>query len=148
VQNQLYVERLYPSKGLIAAYLLSFPMVLLAAAPFGWSLALILASVITAGVLVAATLLSPLIVVDQTRLMAGQIAIPLSALGAAKVLRDEELRMELGPNLNARAQKVIKGEVRSALKIAVTDEKDPTPYLVISTRNPEELASALLADRT
>lgn len=147
MQNQLYVERLYPSKGLVAAYLLAFPMVLLAAAPFGWSLASILASVVTVSVLVASTLLAPLVVVDEHRLMAGHIAIPIAALGEVKVLRDDQLRLELGPNLNSQAQRVIRGEIKSALKIEISDESDPTPYLIISTRNPEELGSALLADR-
>lgn len=123
-------------------------MVLLAAAPFGWSLALILAFIATTSVLVLATLLSPLVVVDQNRLMAGRIAIPLAALGEVEVLRDDQLRLELGPKLNARAQRVIRGEIKSALKIQVSDQSDPTPYLIISTRNPEELGSALLADRT
>ena len=147
MQNPLYVERLYPSKGLIAAYLLTFPMVLLAAAPFGWTLALVLASVVTASIITISIVVAPLVVVDDVRLMAGRIAIPREVLKDPVVVRGESLRLELGPNLNALAQRVIKGEVKSAIKIPVDDAADPTPYLLISTRRPEELRSALLANR-
>ena len=147
MQNQLYVERLYPSMGMIVVYLLAFPMILLASAPFGWSLALVLASAVTASILTVAVLLSPLIVVDENRLLAGHIAIPVVALGKAQVLEGEAVRQQLGPKLDARSQRVIRGEIKSALKIEVIDESDPTPYLLITTRNPEELASALLANR-
>ena len=147
MQNQLYVERLYPSLGMITVYLLAFPMVLLAAAPFGWTLAIALAFVATATIVTIAVVISPLLVVDENRLLAGHIAIPLDALGRAEPLTGDSLRIELGPKLDARSQRVIRGEIRSALKIEVRDANDPTPYLLISTRNPSELASALLANR-
>ncbi len=147
MQNQLYVERLYPSMGMIVVYLLAFPMILLAAAPFGWTLALILAFAITASILTAAVLLSPLIVLDENRLLAGHIAIPVAVLGKSEVLKGETVREELGPKLDSRSQRVVRGEIKSAIKIAVIDAADPTPYLLISTRNPDELASALLANR-
>jgi hypothetical protein len=129
------------------AYSLLSPMVLLAAAPFGWPLAIALGSVTLLTVLVLASVLSPLVVVDSERLLAGRMSIPLSVIGNATEIAKSDLRTELGPQLDARAQLMIRGDLKGAVKVEISDPHDPTPYLVISTRRPKELVSALRANR-
>lgn len=129
------------------AYSLLSPMVLLAAAPFGWSLAFSLGSGTLLGVLLLATFLSPKISVYEDHLSAGRMSLPLSALGDAEEIVGENLRSELGPKLDARAQILIRGDLKTAIKVLVTDSSDPTPYLVLSTRKPKELVGALRANR-
>jgi hypothetical protein len=147
VQTLQFEERLYPSAGMYLAYSLLSPMVLLAAAPFGWPLAIALGSVTLLTVLVLSSVLSPLVVVDSERLLAGRISIPLSVIGNATEIAKSDLRAELGPQLDARAQLMIRGDLKGAVKVEISDPKDPTPYLVISTRRPKELVSALRANR-
>lgn len=141
--NPQFVERLYPSIGLLAAYSLSFPMVLLAAAPFGWSLALVLAGFSTIVLIAISVLSSPLVVIDEFRVMAGSVALPREVIGEFKVISQSDLRDELGPKLSARAALVIRGDIRSAVRIEIADPEDPTPYLIVSSRRAEELVSAL-----
>lgn len=146
MQTLQFEERLYPSVGMYIAYMLLTPMVMLVAAPFGWPLALSLAAVTLVGSLVLASVLSPMIVVDESRLLAGKMSIPLSAIGKVEAIPGEDLRSELGPKLDARAQLLIRGDLRSAVRIGINDANDPTPYLVVSTRRPAELVSALGAN--
>ena len=122
-------------------------MVLLAAAPFGWTLALALGALTLIAVLVLASVLSPLLVVDGERLLASKVSIPLSALGSVAEIAKENLSKELGPGLDARAQLVIRGDLKTAVRIEVTDEADPTPYLIVSSRRPSELVRALRANK-
>jgi hypothetical protein len=147
VQTLQFEERLYPSIGMYLAFSLLSPMVLLAAAPFGWTLAITLGSITLIAALVLASVLSPMIVVDGDRLLAGKFSVPLSVIGAAIEIPTENLRNELGPSLDARAQLMIRGDLNTAVKIEIADENDPTPYLIVSTRRPAELVSALRANR-
>lgn len=148
MQTLQFEERLYPSAGMYLAYSLLTPMVALVAAPFGWTLALTLGATTFVASLVLASVLSPLVVVDGVRLIAGKMSIPLEAIGEATVVATQDLRNELGPLLDARAQLLIRGDVKKAVKVEITDGKDPTPYLVISTRRSSELVSALRANKS
>jgi hypothetical protein len=130
------------------AYLLLTPMVALVAAPFGSVLAITLGAITFIASLVLASVLSPLVVVDGVRLIAGRMSIPLEAIGEVTEVATQDLRNELGPLLDARAQLLIRGDVKTAVKVEITDGKDPTPYLVISTRRSSELVSALRANQS
>ena len=120
----------------------------LVAAPFGWTLALTLGATTFVASLVLASVLSPLVVVDGVRLIAGKMSIPLEAIGEATEVATQDLRSELGPSLDARAQLLVRGDVKTAVKVEITDGKDPTPYLVISTRRSSELVGALRANKS
>ncbi|MEY5023097.1 MAG: hypothetical protein RL569_10 [Actinomycetota bacterium] len=147
MQTLQFEERLYPSVGMYLALALLSPMVLLAAAPFGWGLALSLGALTLLATLVLASVLSPMILVDDIRIAAGKMSIPLEFVGSAEVVAQADVRDELGPRLDARAQLLVRGDLKAAVKISISDPKDPTPYLIISTRRPEELVSALRANR-
>jgi hypothetical protein len=118
-------------------------MVLLAAAPFGWSLALVLAGFSTIVLIAISILSSPLVVIDEFRIMAGSVALPRKVIGEIKEISASDLRDELGPKLSARAALVIRGDIKSAVRIEISDPEDPTPYLIVSTRRAKELVSAL-----
>jgi len=148
VQTLQFEERLYPSVGMYLAYSLLTPMVALVAAPFGLTLSITLGAITFAASLVLASVLSPLVVVDGVRLIAGKMSIPLEAIGEVTEIATQDLRSELGPSLDARAQLLIRGDVKTAVKVQISDGNDPTPYLVISTRRSSELVSALRANKT
>ncbi|MGN7136308.1 DUF3093 domain-containing protein [Streptomyces pseudogriseolus] len=80
-------------------------------------------------------------------LIAGEAKIPASALGHAEVLNAEEARAWRGPKADPRAFMLLRAYVPGALRVTVTDPEDPTPYVFLSTREPERLAQALRAAR-
>ncbi|MGX1880368.1 DUF3093 domain-containing protein [Streptomyces sp. NPDC055287] len=80
-------------------------------------------------------------------LIAGDARIPVSALGEAEVLDAEEARAWRSYKADTRAHMLLRSYIPGALRVEVTDPADPTPYLYLSTRDPEALAAALAAVR-
>ena len=71
--------------------------------------------------------------------------LPLTALGAATALDAEAARRLRTTEADARAFMMLRGYVRTAVRVDVSDPEDPTPYLYLSTRRPEKLVKALSA---
>ncbi|MGW4164962.1 DUF3093 domain-containing protein [Streptomyces sp. NPDC004788] len=76
-------------------------------------------------------------------LVAGEARIPVSALGAPEVLDAEEARAWRTHKADPRAFMVMRSYVPQAVRVEVTDPADPTPYVYLSSRNPEGLVTAL-----
>ncbi|MDQ1035705.1 hypothetical protein QFZ75_002121 [Streptomyces sp. V3I8] len=81
-------------------------------------------------------------------LIAGEARIPVTALGEAHVLDAEEARAWRTFKADARAYMLLRAYIPTALRVDITDPADPTPYVYLSTRDPEGLATALTAART
>ncbi|MFF8731120.1 DUF3093 domain-containing protein [Streptomyces sp. NPDC015171] len=81
-------------------------------------------------------------------LIAGEAKIPVSALGASEILDAEEARAWRTYKADTRAFLLLRAYIPTALRVEVTDPQDPTPYLYLSTREPERLAAAIEAART
>jgi hypothetical protein len=80
-------------------------------------------------------------------LIAGEAKIPVSALGEPEVLDAEEARAWRTYKADTRAFMLLRAYIPGALRIPVTDPADPTPYLYLSTRQPQRLIAALEAAR-
>lgn len=76
-------------------------------------------------------------------LVAGDARIPAEALGEPEVLDPEEARAWRTHKADPRAFMLLRSYVATAVRVEVTDPADPTPYVYVSTRDPEALASAL-----
>jgi hypothetical protein len=102
-------------------------------------------------VLVTATLVtlwlvsygSVMIRVDDEELRAGRATLPRSQVGAVQPLDAEATRRALGRDADARAFLVTRPYCRTAVRVEVLDETDPTPYWLISTRHPARLSASL-----
>ncbi|WP_280668632.1 DUF3093 domain-containing protein [Kitasatospora sp. MAP12-44] len=81
--------------------------------------------------------------VVQGSLVAGKARIPLSALGRTQPLDPAETVAWRSVKADPRAFMLLRSYVRTALRVEVTDPADPTPYLYLSTRDPEGLAAAI-----
>jgi len=79
-------------------------------------------------------------------LQAGQARIPAVALGAVDELDEQQMRAALGPGLDARSHRCIRGWVATGVRLPVTDVRDPVPYWLVSTRAPARLAAALASE--
>ncbi|KQX63120.1 DUF3093 domain-containing protein [Streptomyces sp. Root1310] len=80
-------------------------------------------------------------------LIAGEAKIPVAALGAAEILDADGARAWRTYKADTRAFLLLRSYIPTALRVEVTDPADPTPYLYLSTREPERLAAALKAAR-
>lgn len=76
-------------------------------------------------------------------LVAGDARIPLSALGDAEVLNAEEARAWRSYKADPRAFMLLRSYIPTAVRVKVTDPDDPTPYVYLSTREPQALVTAL-----
>ncbi|MFI9274725.1 DUF3093 domain-containing protein [Kitasatospora sp. NPDC052896] len=81
--------------------------------------------------------------VVQGSLVAGKAKLPLDALGAAEPLDAAAAVAWRSVKADPRAFMLLRSYVRTALRVEVTDPADPTPYLYLSTRDPEALAAAI-----
>ena len=81
--------------------------------------------------------------VADGELRAGEAHIPLALLGEVEIIAPQDRRKTMGPHLDPAAYVVHRGWVKPLVRVRVTDPEDPTPYWIISTRHPEELAAAI-----
>jgi hypothetical protein len=81
--------------------------------------------------------------VTRTALQAGKATLPLPALGEAEALDEESAAALRGPESDVRAFMLLRGYVRTAVRVEVVDPADPTPYLYLSSRRPPHLVGTL-----
>ncbi|WP_374999372.1 DUF3093 domain-containing protein [Aeromicrobium sp. CTD01-1L150] len=112
------------------------------------------AAVATAGIaaLVAAALWAHggavLICVDDDGLRVGRASMPHEHVGPVEELGAAAMREWHGARADARAWLVHRAYLPEGVKIVVNDPHDPTPYWLVSSRRPQELAAALRARTT
>ena len=126
---------------------LSAPLVLLSVLPVSQIGAVVMAGLVPVALVLLSIFSAPTIQITEN-IRAGRINVPLSALGEALGLEGDQMKTERGPGLSPAAQFVIRGDIKFMVKVPVTDTNDPTAYLLISTRNPSGLASAINANRS
>jgi hypothetical protein len=76
-------------------------------------------------------------------LYVGPAHIELSHVGQVEALDKEATRLVHGRDADARAFLHTRPYISRAVKIAIDDPADPTPYWLVSTRHPKKLAAAL-----
>jgi Protein of unknown function (DUF3093) len=81
--------------------------------------------------------------VTSGELHAGRAHILLEHVGAVEALDAEGTRRLAGVDADARAYLVLRPYLKRAVRIEILDAADPTPYWLVSTRRPAELAAAL-----
>jgi len=73
---------------------------------------------------------------------------PVSAFDGPRVLDREALRRVRGPQADARAWVAVPSWVGTGVLLPVVDPDDDTPYWVVASRRPEQLAAAITAALT
>ena len=141
----LYQERVRPNLGTFVAVFALLPAVTLVSEPFDFRVGVVLGSLLVLAIWAALFFLAPVIRVGKTTLTVGRARIPRNLLGKIDVIEKDQIFLERGPKLDPAAYKVFQGTVKTALKVAVKDINDPTPYWIISTRKPAQLATVLKA---
>ncbi|WP_374945657.1 DUF3093 domain-containing protein [Agreia sp.] len=138
-----YRERLWPSIWIYLATALVIPASILVLAPVNLIAGVIAAAVLFGGLAGIFVVLAPVIEVKNGTLTAGRARIPVDLLGPASTYRGEAATLQRGQRLDARAWLCLRGWVDPVVKIPLEDPDDPTPYWLVSSRNPEGLRAAL-----
>ena len=90
---------------------------------------------------------SATVVVREGELFAGDAHLPLEFAGETQIIPGKLKRQVLGPAFDPAAFALHRSWVGPMVWIQVTDEADPTPYWLVSTRHPEQLVAALRSGR-
>ncbi|RXR23178.1 DUF3093 domain-containing protein [Oerskovia turbata] len=144
-----YSERLLPGPGGWSAAVAFAAVLGVALWPVDDVLSISTATVALVVLVALAWWTSPVVSVspgpDGRTLRAGRATIPTSLLGATTVLDRAAMTRELGPSLDARAYVCLRAWARTGVRVEIVDPADPTPYWLVSTRRPAELAATLAA---
>jgi DUF3093 family protein len=81
--------------------------------------------------------------VADGELYVGDAHLPLEHVGSVEVFTPKDKRRVLGRELDPKAYVLHRGWIGPIVRVEVTDQEDPTPYWVFSTRHPEKLAALL-----
>ena len=123
---------------LLATFWLAFVVAIPGALP--WLITGLLGAVL---VLALASYGAVRVSVTDGVLHAGRAHIGVEHLGPAQALDAAATRLAAGADADVRAYLVLRPYLKRAVKVAVRDPADPTPYWLVSTRHPEALAAAL-----
>lgn len=143
-----YRERVWPSVWVFAIGLLAVPAVVVVFAPIQLLVGIMLALTIYAGYVVFLVSSAPVIEVTADLLRVGSARIPLRFTGRVDAMADRQAaRSAAGPSLDARAWLCLRGWVATSARVEVTDQNDPVPYWLFSTRDPEAVRRAIESAR-
>ena len=73
--------------------------------------------------------------------------VPVDVLGAVQALDAEQTRRLRGPTADLRAHVAARPWLRQAVQVRIEDPDDDTPYWLVTTRRPRDLAAVLEAAR-
>jgi hypothetical protein len=109
-----------------------------------WVPYVVLLSATTAGLLVLGRIV---VRVDGEELHVDDAHLPVRLITEVNVLDPEAKRAVLGPVAERYAFVVQRPWIGSAVRIVIDDPEDPTPYWIVSSRQPAKLAAAIVAAR-
>jgi hypothetical protein len=138
-----YRERLWPAWWVFVATALVIPASLLVFLPISPVAGVVSAIVLYGGIVIALLVTTPAIEVTDETLRVGRARIERAFVGAVTAHTGADAVAERGTRLDARAWLVLRGWIPGVVRIEIADEADPTPYWLVSTRRPAELAAAL-----
>lgn len=142
-----YRERLLPTPWIYIVTLLLVPASILVLAPVSFPAGIATGVLLYIATVTALSFTAPVIEVREGRLRAGRATIELRHTGAAIPASESQARVERGTGLDARAFLVIRGWIGPLVRVPIVDSSDPTPYWLVSTRRPKELAAAINQSR-
>ena len=76
-------------------------------------------------------------------LRVGRARIALIHISKVEILNEESMRIERGRNLDPRAFLALRFWVKGGVKVFISDERDPTPYWLVSMKHGDKLKAAL-----
>ena len=141
--DSTYRERLWPAPWVFIAAALVIPASLLVFLPISLPVGAAVAVGLYAAVVGVLIWTTATIEVTGSEFRAGRARMPRSVVARAQAFEGAEATAELGVRLDARAWLLLRGWIPGVVRVELDDPSDPTPYWLVSTRNPSRLAAAL-----
>ncbi|HVT63577.1 MAG TPA: DUF3093 domain-containing protein [Mycobacteriales bacterium] len=82
------------------------------------------------------------VLVKDGKVIAGKDELPVTAITSIQALDRETTRLRLGPEADPACLSVVRGWIGPSVMLRLANPK-PVPYWIISTRRPEDLATAI-----
>jgi ABC-type siderophore export system fused ATPase/permease subunit len=142
--QMLYRERVTPKWTNFLPLALIFPTFWLTFAPINAAAGLISGVVVTLLVFAFMFLNSPIIEIKPGQIRVSKARIEAKYLGKVEIAPPAPRFAQRVPNLDARAYLALQNSQKGLIKLEISDSKDPTPYWVFSTKNPDAVIQALL----
>jgi hypothetical protein len=138
-----YRERLWPAPWVFLATALVIPASLLVFLPISTTAGIVCAVVLYGAIVTTLLLTTPLVEVTDALFTAGRARLPRAVIAEATPFSGDDAFAERGIRLDGRAWLLLRGWIPALVKVRLDDPDDPTPYWLVSTRRPAELAAAL-----
>ena len=138
-----YRERLWPAPWVFISTALVIPASLLVFLPISTAAGIVCAIVLYAAIVVTLLATTPRVEIDDALFVAGRARLPLAVVAGATAFTGVEAGAQRGTQLDARAWLLLRGWIPGLVKVQLDDPSDPTPYWLVSTRHPAQLAAAL-----
>jgi len=138
----VYREKLYPAVWLIAALGLFLPASVLVFLPLNPLVGVLVGLVLWWGCTAILWVFAPALAVETKGIRAGRAQIDHRFIQEMEAFSKENATLQRGPDLDARAWLVLRPWVSPVVKITIGDPEDPTPYWLVSSRNPEKFIAA------
>ncbi len=139
----IYRERLWPSLWVFISTALVIPASLLVFLPISTLAGIICAIVLYGAIVVTLVVTTPTVEVTEETFAAGRARLPRSVVDRAEAFEGQDATAERGQRLDARAWLLLRGWIPGVVRVQLDDPSDPTPYWLVSTRQPRKLAAAL-----
>jgi hypothetical protein len=81
--------------------------------------------------------------VTSNELTVGPARIELQFLGKVETLDEKQMKYLRGPGINPNAYMALRFWVKEGVRIEIIDPRDPTPYWLVSSKDPQTLAQNL-----
>lgn len=143
----IYRERLWPAPWVFLATALVIPASLLVFLPISTTVGIICAIALYAAILAALLLTTPVVEVTDALFAAGRARLPLAVVTGAEPFNGAAATAQRGTRLDARAWLLLRGWIPGLVRVELDDPSDPTPYWLVSTRQPTKLAAVINAKR-
>jgi hypothetical protein len=139
----IYRERLWPAPWVFIATALVIPASLLVFLPIS-TIAGIVCAIVLYGAIVGTLLLTtPTVEVTAEQFAAGRARLPRVVVASVEAFEGAAATAQRGTALDARAWLLLRGWIPGVVRVQLDDPSDPTPYWLVSTRQPRKLAAAL-----
>ena len=137
-----YSERLSPAWWLILAVFLVVPTSVLIFLPLSLLVGVVTGVVLWLGMVGLLWWQSPTVSLGAEGFRAGRARVEWEHVERVSEVDADSARSEKGVNLDARAWLVLRPWIAPAVKVVLNDPQDPTPYWLVSTRNPAAVVNA------
>lgn len=139
----IYRERLWASPWVFISSALVIPASLLVFLPINQTVGVIVAILLYVAIVLVLIATSPVVEITAETLSAGRATVPIELIGRVTAYSGDDATLQRGQKLDARAWLLIRGWIAPVVKVELSDPTDPTPYWIISSRNPDAIVTAI-----